>query len=235
MVLHRFYTGLSSNRISSYIMENPKTTFRPILFSTPMVQALLEGRKTMTRRVVKPQPESIDFYEDRNVWFPEVSKCPYEVGDVLWVRETCYPLRIVDASDKEQILYRANLFDERFIKGIGGKWKPSLFMPKHACRIFLKVKAIRVERLQDINLYDIINEGVQLDVFKIRNLLEKYGKDNPAFYFLPEGRVATDDEVHKLAWADLWISINGMQSWISNPFVWVYEFERIEKPLDFIV
>lgn len=211
-----------------------KTKFRPILFSTPMVQALLEGRKTMTRRVVKPQPESIDFYEDRNVWFPEVSKCPYEVGDVLWVRETFEFVPIqkasiygFDSNIKFKIQYKADGCDS-FVK-----WKPSLFMPKSACRIFLKIKSIRVERVHDISLYDIINEGVELDVFKIRKLLEKYGKEHPAFYFLPKEKIATDYEVHKLAWADLWITINGMESWVTNPFVFVYEFEQIEKPLDF--
>lgn len=216
-----------------------------------MVQAILEGRKTMTRRTkgLEKFNESLDQWrydgtDDENdgahymemidnnknplEYYKEVVPA-YNVGDVLWVRETFGQILSFD-----KFCYKADMPLADLTKPVLG-WKPSIFMPKHACRIFLKVKSVRVERLQEINLYDIIKEGVQLDVFKIRNLLEKYGKDNPAFYFLPEGRVTTDYEAHKLAWADLWISINGMQSWISNPFVFVYEFERIEKPLDFIV
>lgn len=193
-------------------MEN-NTKYRPILFSTPMVQAILEGRKTQTRRVIKPQPVSIDFYEDRNVWYPEVSKCPYNVGDVLWVRETFTEVQGI------KFLYKANSEHQAM------KWKPSIFMPKEACRIFLKVKLIRVERLQDISEEDAIAEGVVLisnlhgrNNYKRYDMKDKFGTFNPIYSFLT-----------------LWEFINGRASWTSNPFVFVYEFEQIEKPLDFLL
>lgn len=203
-----------------------------------MVQAILEGRKTMTRRT--KGLEGLNFSTDE--WrydglseegyytmemlkngspkeiYTEVVPA-YNIGDVLWVRETCYPLRIVDAFDKEQILHRANLEDETFIKEIGGKWKPSIFMPKHACRIFLKVKAIRVERLQDINEEDVIAEGIEVLGFGFKN----YDNYVPLTVF----------DNAQSSFFSLWSKINGLKSLQKNPFVWVYEFERIEKPLDF--
>lgn len=201
-------------------MENSKTTFRPILFSTPMVRAILEGNKTMTRRIVKPQPESIDFYEDRNVWFPAVSKCPYEVGDVLWVRETYRALVDCATGEFAYWSYKADMPDD-FHKQYPHKWKSSLFMPKSACRIFLRIKSIRVERVMDISEEDAILEGVEKA--PLSNMFYKdYWKNG----------------IHKFArtsFDSLWCKINGFESWIKNPFVFVYEFERIEKPLDFIV
>ena len=194
-------------------MENSKTKFRPILFSTPMVQAILENRKTMTRRVVKPQPESIDFYEDRNVWFPEVSKCPYEVGDVLWVRETFY--KTIAEELKGAFFYKADIDKLSWTF----KWKPSLFMPKEACRIFLEIKSIKVERLKDISREDARSEGIERDLVsgtKYKNYVDGTSvySEQGSFY-------------------SLWEKINGKESLTQNPFVFVYEFEQIEKPLDF--
>lgn len=205
-------------------MENTKTKFRPILFSTPMVQAILDGRKTMTRRVVKPQPECIDFYEDRNVWFPEVSKCPYEVGDVLWVRETHRALVDCSTGKFAKWDYKADMPDE-FHKQYPHKWKPSIFMPKEACRIFLKVKSIKVERLQDISEEDAIAEGCS----KYGPFGEFKGSIHPnggSMRFRAYSKASR-------AFQCIWETINGFDSWKKNPFVFVYEFERIEKPLDF--
>jgi hypothetical protein len=130
--------------------------FIPILFSTPMVQAILDGKKTQTRRIVKPQPQDVTHYEDGTVvWHPNVIKSPYEVGDVLWVRETFFCTKYYEHTplfkDKGKYVYKAT---ENFI-GLH-KWKPSLFMPKKACRLFLHVKNIRVELLQDISEQDAI-------------------------------------------------------------------------------
>ena len=176
--------------------------FRPILFSTPMVQAILDGRKTQTRRVIKPQPLDVVTYADQRVWYPEVIKCPYEVGDLLWVRETF--IRIENAIDN--YYYKTD-------KGVSGKWKPSIFMPKEACRLFLQVKNIRVEQLQDITEEDAFAEGA------------KHGR----FYGLGQIGGSTRE-----GFFELWETINKKGSVNKNPWVWVIEFEKIEKPENFI-
>ena len=163
---------------------------KPILFNTDMVRAILEGRKTCTRRVIKNKYDNADitFFENkygkRLVYmqndtpkdiihedgsrtchlkaYEEIKK-PYEVGDILWVRETWTKLYKVDANgftqwDKEKIYYAADgepdveLVDEDgFLKEDQRiKWKPSIHMPKSLARIFLEVTSVRAERLKDI-------------------------------------------------------------------------------------
>jgi hypothetical protein len=175
----------------------------PILFSTPMVQAILEGRKTMTRRIVKfkpfnekhSRPKSVPFFDHST---NSISIFPYgKIGDILWVKETFteyFP---------GEFEYKAGFTDEPI------KWKPSIFMPKAAARIFLKITDIRVERLQDMSREDCKKEGVLL------------GNDN--------GKFAGWHDVFR----DLWEKINGPDSWVSNPWVWVISFERCEKPENF--
>lgn len=176
--------------------------FKPILFSTPMVQAILDGRKTQTRRVIKPQPLDVVTYADQRVWYPEVIKCPYEVGDILWVRET-----FTNSEEYPFIFYKADADD------VSIKWKPSIFMPKSACRLFLQVKSVRVERLQDITEEDAIAEGA------------KHGR----FYGL--GQIGGSI---REGFFELWETINRKGSVNKNPWVWVIEFEKIEKPENFI-
>ena len=185
--------------------------FRPILFSTPMVQAILDGRKTQTRRVIKPQPLDVVTYADQRVWYPEVIKCPYEVGDVLWVRET-----FTNSEEYPFIFYKADADD------VSIKWKPSIFMPKSACRLFLQVKSVRVERLQDITEEDAIAEGI-----------ERIKKDGMLSF--RSYAVKHDACVYPyVSFQTLWHKINGPTSWVKNPWVWVIEFEKIEKPENFI-
>lgn len=195
----------------------------PILFSTPMVQAILNGNKSMTRRVIKPQPDDSGLHNDtlfpRSIqsdlegWNGTVNatgeskqfKCPYgQPGDVLWVRENFgfwEDLRL----HKAQIFDTSNWFttEGEKIPYETLKWKPSIHMPFAACRIFLRVKEIRVERLQDISREDCKCEGTTL------------GMDNGAFS----------------GWNDrfcnIWQSINGADSWNANPWVWVIAFERV--------
>lgn len=221
-----------------------KNKFHPILFSTPMVQALIEGRKTQTRRTKRlesinenpdnfklltsfDEPENLStaFYTRNNgnlyVQFMNGSKnhdikCPYEMGDVLWVRETFRPIDQEVGSPRFE--YKAtekiNLTD---------KWKPSLFMPKQACRTFLKIQSIRVERLQEISEKDAIAEGILFkNHLEAGIVYENYLKDNTFLFYSVK------------SFSSLWRSINGEKSWQQNPFVWVYEFEKIDKPLDFI-
>jgi len=182
----------------------------PILFSTPMVQAILEGRKTQTRRVVKPQPTN--FVDDPLHYLSPVPcisvnlglesiKCPYgQPGDVLWVRETwCYIGDTASAdNDKNRFHYLASKGKNNFT------WKPSIHMPKEACRLFLRVKSVRVERLQEITRGDAMDEGCPF-----ANMADG---PNPKDWF-----------------NNLWQSINSPESWDANPWVWVVEFERITK------
>lgn len=187
--------------------------FKPILFSTPMVQAILRGEKTMTRRIIKPQPKAelfsaiiggyntipfmVRFWTKREPNNPLIEdiKLKYKVGDILWVRETWHPKRHsmptgLPYEYKATALEDGNPTDE--------PWKPSIFMPKDACRIFLKVTKIRVEKLQDISNSDIVSEGAA-----------DFGCCTK-----------------KLNWQLLWEKINGSESWSENPYVFVYEFER---------
>jgi hypothetical protein len=183
--------------------------FLPILMSTPMVQAILAGRKTMTRRKVKPQgailtdklARSLKVQPPKQENSP-VIKCPYgQPGDVLWVRETFCGDGLEIPFD-----YKANFTKDAH----GTGWKPSLFMPKAACRIFLQITNIRVERLQDISESDALAEGID------REKLSGDFEHTPVQEF-----------------ENLWQSINGEESWEENPFVWVIEFKQIEKPTNF--
>jgi hypothetical protein len=207
-------------------MKNNTTKFHPMLYATPMVQAILEGRKYQTRRTkglesINEKPDAWEFWrfydgyakfaEEHNSINEKFIKCPYELGDVLWVRET------FGIGSRGSVIYKANYDDTQF-NSKEWKWKPSLFMPKQACRIFLKIKSIRVERLQDISEYGSIAEGV---------IQEKNGQWRN--YLVPQ----TFWTYAKYSFETLWISINGKESMNKNPFVWVYEFEKIDKPLDF--
>ena len=219
----------------------------PILFSTEMVQAILAGRKTQTRRVIKNQPEldtekygaatTKDGTQEWIIGNPEsttvdVIKCPYgQVGDLLWVRESCLWVSLDHAPDLlegnrdgSQWVYKASVHED-FIKyakeQYGYKWRPSIHMPKYAARIWLKIKAIRIERLQDISEDAAIEEGIEEIhpapfVIRYKNYLDT---KNQAILKDP-----------KLSFRTLWESINGVDAWHANPWVWVIEFERIEKP-----
>lgn len=203
--------------------------FKPILFSTPMVQAIMEGRKTMTRRTVKgtalewlaPDMFTPEFVADK-----ENDLCPYgQVGDVLFVRETFQHTKILNINMEDEsygFVYKADMGGWENIEG--WKWKPSLFMPKSACRIFLKITNIRVERLQDIKEDDAILEGIEIDTS--HNSVVRHWKD-----YLNKNKAVTTAVG---SFITLWKSINGEQSWNDNPFVWVISFEKIDKPTDFV-
>jgi hypothetical protein len=174
---------------------------KPILFSTPMVQAILEGRKTMTRRIVKDKflIQGNPKFSTRNSELTGV--CPYgKVGDVLWVREKFFK------HNEHEIWYAAENFP-RIIDTDYVKWKPSIHMPKAAARIWLEITNIRVERLWEISDEDAKAEGV---------------KPKEGMWFK---RIQRYDE----AFSELWQSINGEQSWNENPWVWVVEFKKIKR------
>ena len=211
---------------------------RPILFSGPMVRAILSGTKTQTRRVLKPQP----YFDNRGLLWWEWSRsagsasidpvgqpsdewlkhCPYGApGDVLWVRETWAP------SDLAPVLYRA----DGPVRN--GRWRPSIHMPRWASRLSLRIKSVRVERLQDITEADAIAEGAHR-MTCTQGLQWADGSPKGATWSMqrPHPAEADPENGHRhclgsarMAFANLWQSINGAGSWAANPFVWVIEFE----------
>ena len=181
---------------------------RPILFSAPMVRAILDGRKTQTRRIVKqkhlPFLENItgNFLDGK--W--DQRPFPYgKPGDRLWVRETfCYH------DDLAMYLYKAD--DVTCCK-----WKPSIHMPRIASRILLEVVNVRVERLNDISEEDAIAEGINLP--------------SPYVGIGMDGEVIESETISWMPsdyYKELWESINGPGSWDLNPWVWVVEFKVLE-------
>lgn len=207
---------------------------KPILFSTPMVQAILDGRKTQTRRIVKDsmlQENENEFKEEE--FLKATIKKPINKGDILWVRETWFPTRydfkellqsgITSLSKGNIIKYKADNDYDPIKDCVGRSWKPSIFMPKEACRIFLEVTNDRVERLQDITEGDAKAEGVE----KLSNPKHvQRWKD----YLI--GREFLTSPMY--SFKTLWQSINGKESWKQNPWVWVYEFKQVEKPKNFL-
>ena len=181
---------------------------RPILFSGPMVRAILADTKTQTRPVITPQPELYDHDGTPCVrWRGRVDcvaqlmddytapHCPYQGR--LWVRETW-------AYHFGRLLYRADHEPESYYYDAKG-WKPSIHMPRELSRIFLDVVNVRVERLWEISQGDAAAEGVD---------------------YIPQAPAALD---HRSAFAGLWNRINANRgySWESNPWVWAITFKRI--------
>jgi hypothetical protein len=200
---------------------------RPILFSAPMVRAIIEGRKTQTRRLVKPPAKWATRYPvcdpsgmagDHEVWWWDgeydrvgVSQtCPYGVpGDLLWVREawTKVPATAYRMSEGVQQTVNPSDCDEAAIYAAGWdrsipKWRPSIHMPRWASRITLRITDVRVERLNDISGADAKAEGIT-------------GMDE-AFWGLGAA-----------AYRGVWERINGPGSWDANPWVWVVAFEVV--------
>jgi len=219
---------------------------KPILFRGEMVRAILAGTKTQTRRIVKPQPSEhwsprvglycptvIDKHTGEEDAGPEVfgasdedygRVAKYAPGDLLWVRETWAPADVLvkgyELDDPDFVAYRADEMVRSSATGFNTgkgwnvdklKWKPSIFMPRWASRITLRVTGVRVERLQAITEADAMAEGIVCD--------GKHGwRSHP-------GDMRHNAPTH--AYRALWESINGAGSWDANPWVWVYEFERV--------
>lgn len=201
---------------------------KPILFNTDMVRAILDGKKTVTRRIVKPQPVVLN-----SLVIP-----PYKVGDILYVRETwkrfCGMLygrengTYIPLDDFEGYQYKAdeqcictkgfNPFcdgfeDQKNDASFDDKWHPSIHMPKEAARIFLRVTNVRVERLQDITPEQIDAEGCKEYAYnaKTGELLPS----KPTWF-----KIKWDSTIKK---SDI-----AKYGWTANPYVWVIEFERID-------
>ena len=196
---------------------------RPILFSAPMVRAILSGAKTQTRRVWK-MPRGCSWYAEmggeRDGWFVDEGapwwlhvsecRCPYgQPGDRLWVREAfmheaadyCWEASVSIPCRPAVTVYRA-VHDEHESRCAG--WKPSIHMPRALSRITLEITDVRVERLQDISVRDSIAEGIPAG-----------GPENP-------------DGIELRDFRALWESINGPGSWDANPWLWVVSFRKLE-------
>ena len=208
---------------------------KPILFSTPMVQAILDGRKTQTRRIVKNIPSvcySVSVSEDGTylrgvsdngsaLWIIE---CPSKIGDILWVRETWWHNRET-WGDSEVFLYKADFPIDGYDHVDAYKWKPSIFMPKDACRLKLRVTDISVERLQCIDESEALAEGITS--FTKDGVGFKFGLDGWNWSYRDKSPFMCSNAV--LAYSELWESINGSGAWDKNPWVWVITFERINN------
>lgn len=211
------------------MINNMVTKHKPILFSTEMVKSILDFRKKLTRRtqgleIINKNPD--DWFLDGLIILgrfifhnlnskEEIQIKPkFEIGDILWVRESFAKPPIYAFGVK--YIYKAG-----FNESICG-WKPSIHMPKEAARIFLEVTNIRVERLRDISEDDAIAEGIlKVSIAPFVHRFKNY---------LCENKFIGPKESFKT----LWIKINGEDSWKANPWVWVYEFKVVEKPKDFI-
>lgn len=189
---------------------------RPILFSAPMVRAILNGTKTQTRRAVKDRhidsaPPACIFQ-----WLRE--RCTYgQPGDRLWVRETwAYGVHALAAERDEDgpFVYAADGTDQG---RLCDRWRPSIHMPREASRILLEITSVRVEPLQDISEADAVAEGIARD----GDGYERFHVDPDA----PVGQSFTRNPV--LAYRGLWDYINGGGAWDKNPLVWVIEFRRV--------
>lgn len=222
----------------------------PVLFNTDMVRAILDRRKTVTRRAIKPQPTynihdgfSWKGYAYGNSLPPSVEgaaynfQCavPYHPGDILYVRETWQYLYELDGN--EQIIEGTGKYyyattdtlpfgtyvDSMGVTHEGIPWKPSIHMPKEAARIWLKVTDVRVERLQEITNEQILKEGANKDAIShyIKQMPSETGEWIRAAYLVE--------------WSQLWDSTIkrtdlNRYGWEANPWVWAVEFERCEKP-----
>lgn len=234
-----------------------------------MVQALQVGRKTQTRRVVKPQPKYADqidpagtesFFHpgEKDGWRPskvwtfgeregtnggggrvvQHIKCPYgQPGDILWVRETWAAYGAFGVDGRKE--YKADTGNANTSCWL--HWKPSIHMPKEAARLFLQVVSVRAERLQSITEEDAKAEGVQSNKCdpetekKCPSYLCKNGCCcSGEYYRYPINFDAEPAYSAKESFESLWVSINGSESWETNPWVWAVEFKKIDKPANFL-
>ena len=213
----------------------------PVLFNGAMVRAILDDRKTQTRRIVKRQPPGVysvvKWTQAGDLWYPSssgsISGLPAErsplgkPGDRLWVREAHAWVDYLVGSELEDPVCVAFAADNRAFSFAGKKpvqldtygwpwdrikYRPSIHMPRWAARLFLGVADVRIERLQDISEEDARAEGVDR---------------NEGKWVDEDGRTRSS---YRLAFQRLWISVYGAASWAANPWVWVTEFKRVRQP-----
>ena len=194
---------------------------KPILFNTEMVRAILDGRKSCTRRLVKPEPQGYFEVSEEPLYIYDTDgnqgkiTPPYQPSDILYVRESYSELTFgyVYKADGENIDHLGNVI----------KWHPSIHMPKEAARIWLKVTDVRVERLQEITDEQAKREGIQYDECPT-GFTWKQETDMHNCYTTPIGAMqALWNSTIKKSDIDRY-------GWDANSYVWVIEFERCEKP-----
>lgn len=233
---------------------------KPIIFSTPMVQAILAGRKTMTRRVVKEDRRgewadvngvrnnseygaSVPCYLHRETAVDDISRNimypKYDVGDILWVREKwrtvdyeycdcrwSAAVEYADGSKGHRVFWYDNSDVGIPCESPYGKtgWRTSIHMPKEAARLFLRVTGVRVERVQEIAFLDALDEGIKADLVPPDGWVEDDAIAIAGAMRAQNGAIN--------AFRALWDSLNAKRGygWDTNPWVWVYTFERVDKP-----
>ena len=236
---------------------------RPILFNTEMVKAILDGRKTQTRRLIKPQPKSRLAYcyagTDSGTWgYPTATahefwgadfelarglsesekqhrwKPPCEADDILWVRETWNYVKF--GNNDWHYEYRADCKDpSKWSNGSFAEWRPSIHMPREAARLFLLVKKVRIERLQEMTEDDASAEGYDGWPWCYHKVFENY-PDSPIPCVASDGRDCPvdrpcDHSIPELFGREVWektikTADIHKSGWDANPWVWVIEFER---------
>jgi hypothetical protein len=212
---------------------------KPILFSTPMVRAILEGNKTVTRRIMKPQIKPCDhasfteapwkneptkFFMRDNEWACEYCgngvqyargiKCPYgQPGDRLWVRETWTRVPMQYEAENDYAYKADEVDDDKYI------WRPSIHMPRAACRLILEVVSIQAEPLQAITEKGAFREGIDADNYDYQ----------AAEHYLIGGSPVQGGSPARFAFIALWNKINGTRGmgWEKNPWVWVVQFKVV--------
>lgn len=205
---------------------------RPMLFSAPMVRALLDGSKTQTRRIMKPQPVPIPGEPGKHWWPSNAAQsmmrvedgfqkhpgifddaCPHgQPGNHIWVRET---FCLDDDGHEEWPVFRADgaKLPQRQPTREPARWTPSIHMPRWASRILLEIVSVRVERLNNCSEADALAEGVKAEPCDhVRLSCEEIGCCGPT---------------GKGMYAALWDQINGAGAWAASPWVWVIEFKRV--------
>lgn len=187
---------------------------KPIIFSAPMIRALLDGRKTQTRQILKPQPEfrgGCGDWHDAEEWGWEtedgnqvsvldIAPNGYCKGDRLWVRETWTNVGLGDG----EVIYRASAFEDTgysLEEIVDIRWRPSIHMPRWASRLTLIVTDVRVQRLQEITLGDICAEGLAQGIYDFRPVQRGFD-----------------------AFEAIWNSIHGPEAWDANPWVCAISF-----------
>ncbi|PVX36837.1 hypothetical protein [Janthinobacterium sp. 78] len=208
---------------------------RPILMNGAMVRAVLDGSKTQTRRVMKPQPVPIPGEPGKHWWPSNAAQsmmrvedsfqkhpgifddaCPHGVpGDRIWVRET---FAIDDDGYFESAVYRADQVALPVLPATRkpNKWRPSIHMPRWASRIQLEIVSVRVERLQDISDADIVAEGIDM---------EALAESQDRYDIVCKGSGASGRATERTVWRDLWESTGG--DWDANPWCWAITFKRV--------
>lgn len=225
---------------------------RGMIFNGEMVRAILDGRKTQTRRPIKWKqtrftevgeredgskwPWSEDAEHACDFWHP----CPFgAVGDRIWVRETFCTVDDTQYGGGKWVDYRATpKFEASHPAGWDCapndaealKWRPSIHMPRWASRILLEITDVRVERLNAISEEDAQSEGVHTEVWDQTVVARNYAARDEFFQFWSEDmpHYVEMNQLYRSSFTSLWESIYGAENWLANPWVWVIEFKRVE-------